>query len=77
MQLGLEGDVISNENTLDYTPVGSDGQAAAWSRDALYLPTHTIGQQIWSVLNTSTVVESETELTNLILNGADSKSDVR
>lgn len=71
VQLGLEGDVISNENTLDYTPVGSDGQAAAWSRDALYLPTHTIGQQIWSVLNTSTVVESETELTNLILNGAD------
>ena len=36
LQLGLAGDVISNEETMFFAPVDVDGQAASWSADSLF-----------------------------------------
>jgi hypothetical protein len=71
VQLGLEGDVISNEETQHYTPVDAAGQPAAWSPDSYFLPLRVTGQQIWSVLNATTVVEREIQLTDLAVNAPD------
>jgi len=69
VQLGLEGEVLSNEETLDYTPVDTEGRPAAWSRDSYVLPLSTTGQQILSVVNTALVVEKSVELTQVTVNG--------
>jgi len=69
VQLGLTGEVLSNEETIDYSPVDADGAAAAWGGDAFVLPLRTIGQQILSVLNTATVVEKEVRLAGVVING--------
>lgn len=69
LQLGLEGDVLSNEETLEFSPVDASGQPTEWSRDAFVLPLRTTGQQLLSVLNTSTLVERETRLTDVEING--------
>jgi len=71
LQLGLTGEVLSNEETLDYSPVDATGKTIAWSRDAFVLPLHTRGQQILSIVNTTTVLDRESQLTNLRLNGSD------
>lgn len=75
LQLGLEGEVISNEETLDYTPVDGQGQPAAWSADSYVLPLRVYGQQILSILNGTTLVEKETKLTDLRLNPASFEAD--
>ncbi len=69
VQLGLEGEVLSNEETLLYSPVDTEGRPAAWSRDSYVLPLRTTGQQILSVVNTALVVEKEVELTQVVVNG--------
>lgn len=69
VQLGLEGEVISNEETLDYSPVDAQGRPAAWDRQSFVLPLRRVAQQILSVVNAATVVERETLLTQLVLNG--------
>lgn len=71
IQLGLEGDVISNEETVTFTPVDANGQPAPWSKDSYVLATRIVGQQLLSVLNATLPVEKETELTNLRINGDD------
>jgi hypothetical protein len=71
LQVGLTGEVISNEETLDYKPVDAAGKPAAWTPDAFWLPLRVIGQQLLSVVNSTTVVEKETLLSDLVLNGAD------
>jgi hypothetical protein len=71
LQLGLEGDVISNEETVTFTPVDQNGQPAPWSSDSFVLPTRVVGQQLLSVLNATVAVEKETELTSLRINGDD------
>jgi hypothetical protein len=71
LQVGLTGDVISNEETLEYKPVDAAGKPAAWTPDAYWLPLRVLGQQLLSVVNSTTVVEKETLLSNLVLNGAD------
>lgn len=72
VQLGLTGDVLSNEETLEYFPVDAAGAAAAWGApDAFVLPLRTTGQQLLSVLNTATVVEREVRMTNVVVNGPD------
>lgn len=68
VQLGLEGDVVSNEETIHYNPITSDGQPAAWEPESYWLPSRMVSQQIWSIFNTTTVVEKETLLTDLELN---------
>ncbi len=75
VQIGLQGEVLSNEETIDYTPVDASGKPADWGSDAYVLPLHTIGEQILSVVNTATVVEKEVNLTGVVVNGADFDAD--
>ncbi len=68
VQIGLEGEVLSNEETLFYTPIDEHGAAAPWSPQSFILPLRLVGQQILSVVNATTVVERETRLSNVIVN---------
>ncbi len=69
VQLGLEGEVLSNEETIDYTPVDAAGKPAAWGPESFVLPLHTVGQQLLSIVNTALVVEREVTLTGATVNG--------
>ncbi len=69
VQLGLQGDVLSNEETLNYSPVDENGAPAPWTPASYFLPLEVTGQQILSVLNTATVVEKEVRLTGIRING--------
>jgi hypothetical protein len=69
LQVGLEGEVVSNEETVEFTPVNAAGEVADWSPDNYWLPLRVVGQQLWNVLNATTVVEREVQLTALVLNG--------
>ena len=71
IQLGLEGDVISNEETVTFEPLDAMGLPAAWSRDSYFLPTRIVGQQLLSVLNATLPVETETELSDVRINPED------
>jgi len=71
LQLGLEGEVISNEETQIYTPVDAGGEPAAWEEAAFVLPLRVVAQQVFSLLNGSTAVEKETVLSAVRLNPAD------
>ncbi len=70
VQLGLEGEVLSNEETLDYTPVDAAGKTAPWgAHGSFVLPLRLTGQQLLSVVNATTLVQRETDLTDVIVNG--------
>lgn len=71
IQLGLAGDVLSSEETVDYTPYDSSGTESEWSLDNFFLPTHTHGQEIFSLLNASVVVETQTDLSAITINASD------
>ena len=71
LQVGLAGEVISNEEDLHYSPVDDAGKPAAWTPDAYWLPLRTLGQQLLSLVNTTTIVEREVILSDLVLNGAE------
>jgi hypothetical protein len=71
VQVGLEGEVLSNEETLFYLPVDANGAPAPWSPESYILPLRLLGQQILSVVNTTTVVERETRLSQVRVNAAD------
>jgi hypothetical protein len=68
VQIGLEGEVLSNEETLFYTPVDANGAPGPWSAQSFVLPLRFVAQQILSVVNSATVVERETKLTNVRIN---------
>ncbi|HSM14484.1 MAG TPA: hypothetical protein VLA66_10500 [Thermoanaerobaculia bacterium] len=69
LQLGLQGEVISNEETIQYSPVDAAGQPAPWSPRSFVLPLRTVGQQLLSIVNTATVVEREVLLSSVVVNG--------
>ncbi len=71
VQLGLQGEVLSNEETMSYLPVDENGAPAAWSASSYFLPLKVTAQQVLSVLNTATVVEKEVQLTGIRINGPD------
>ncbi len=71
VQLGLTGDVLSNDETTFYTPVDANGEAAAWERSSYWLPARVVSQRLFSLLNATTVVEGLTELTGIEINPAD------
>jgi hypothetical protein len=71
VQLGLNGEVSSNEETLVYSPVDDHGGSAAWTAQTFVMPLHLLAEQILSVLNEPTVVERETFLTELSVNGTE------
>jgi hypothetical protein len=70
VQVGLEGDVISNEETHHYSPVDRAGQAAAWTSESFILPLRIIGQQTLSIVGAEVPLERETRLTGLRINGS-------
>ncbi len=69
VQLGLQGEVLSNEETMTYAPLDENGAAAPWAASSYFLPLKVVGQQILSVLNTATVVEKEVRLSGVRING--------
>ncbi|HXO18692.1 MAG TPA: hypothetical protein VOA87_02080 [Thermoanaerobaculia bacterium] len=74
VQVGLKGEVLSNEETWHYQAVDARGRTVPWaqvSADAFVLPLHLVGQQILSVVNSATVVERETVLSDLRINDPD------
>jgi hypothetical protein len=71
LQLGLAGEVISNEETVDFFPLNEAGEAAEWTAEAFYLPLRTTGQQLYSILNTATIVEREVVLREVRINNPD------
>ena len=73
VQLGLEGEVLSNEETLIYQPVDAEGDPVDWSSAAtsFVLPVRLVGQQLLSVVNATTVVERETLLSEIEINAPD------
>ncbi|MEJ2085061.1 MAG: hypothetical protein P8Y44_05195 [Acidobacteriota bacterium] len=68
VQLGLTGEVISNEETIIYTPFDTTGEPAEAATDRIWLPSRVVSQQVWSLFNTATVVEKEMELTGIAIN---------
>ena len=68
LQLGLEGEVISNEETMIFSPVNQSGQPAEWSPQSYFLPVRVVGQQILSLLNATVPVERETVLSDIRIN---------
>ncbi|MCP4664005.1 MAG: hypothetical protein GY856_52145 [bacterium] len=71
LQVELEGEVISNEETVLFTPLDAAGRPAEWTADGYYLPTRVVGQQLFSILNATIKVEKETLLSDLRLNPED------
>jgi hypothetical protein len=73
VQLGLEGEVLSNEETLFYQPLDEAGNPVDWSSaaSAWVLPVRLVGQQLLSVVNATTLVERETLLSEIEVNGDD------
>ncbi len=70
VQLGLEGEVLSNEETLEYTPVDAAGRPTSWgAAGSFVLPLRLTGQQLLSVVNATTLVQRETDLTDVTVNG--------
>lgn len=70
LQLGLSGDVVSNEETSYFRPLDTDGTTADWDGAAFVLPTRTVAQQVFNYFNANTLVEKETLLSALTINGA-------
>jgi hypothetical protein len=71
VQLGLQGEVTSNEETLEYSPIDLQGQPAPWSADSFVLPLHLLAQEILSVLDAPLLVERETLITHVQVNPPD------
>jgi len=69
VQLGLQGEVLSNEETMSYQPIDENGAPAPWSAASYFLPLEVTAQQVLSVLNTATVVEKQVRLTSVRING--------
>ncbi len=69
VQLGLEGEVISNDEAVEYAPLDASGRPGPWSAESHFLPVRLAGQQIWSILNGTAVVEREILLTDVEING--------
>jgi hypothetical protein len=68
IQLQLEGDVISNEETTFFSPIDATGAPAAWSRSSYVLPLRVVKQQLFSILNATLPIEVETELSEVRVN---------
>ena len=69
VQIGLQGDVLSNEETYYFSPVDENGQPVPWSNQAYVLPLRISGQQVYTILNTTIPVEVDNRLTEIRING--------
>jgi hypothetical protein len=68
LQLGLAGDVISNEETMFFEPVDADGMPAPWSTRSYFLPTRVEAQELQSILNAAVQVEKQSLMTDVRIN---------
>jgi hypothetical protein len=68
LQVGLIGDVISNEQTTTTEPVDAAGRPAPWEASSFFLPTKVTAQELQSILNTAVQVEKESLLTDVQIN---------
>ena len=68
IQLGLAGDVISNEQTTLTEPVDAQGNPAPWDASSFFLPTRVNAQELQSILNAAVQVEKESLLTDIRIN---------
>jgi hypothetical protein len=68
LQVGLTGEVISNEETMIFEPVDADGLPADWAPSSFILPTRVVAQELQSILNTAVHVEKESLLTEIRIN---------
>jgi hypothetical protein len=68
LQLGLAGDVISNEQTTLTEPVDAQGNPAPWDASSFFLPTRVNAQELQSILNAAVQVEKESLLTDIRIN---------
>lgn len=71
LQLGLEGEVLSNEETVFFEPVDADGKVVGWNEGGFILPTRVVGQELQSILNASVQVVKESALTQIRINRGD------
>ncbi len=71
VQIGLEGEVLSNEEIYHFSPVDENGEPAPWSREAFVLPLRISGQQVFSLLNATVPVEVDNRFTEIRINGDD------
>lgn len=71
LQIGLEDEVLSNDETVFFEPLDASGMPTEWRRDAFFLPTRIRGQQVWSVLNAAVQVEREALLSEIRINATD------
>lgn len=71
IQLGLTGEVLSSDETTFFSPVDASGATAEWSAQSYFLPLRLVGQQVWSILSASLVVEREVVLTDVAVNSTD------
>jgi len=68
VQLGLIGEVLSNEETQHLRPIDAAGAPAEWRAESFVLPLRVVSNQLWSVVNATTQVERETVLTAVTIN---------
>ena len=71
LQLGLDGNVLSNEETVTFEPIDTVGAPAPWSAESYILPTRVVGQQLLSLLNATVPVETETTVASVRINPSD------
>ncbi len=71
VQVGLEGEVIANEETQFFSPIDEKGQLAPWARESFILPLRIVGQQTLSILSATIPLELETDVTDVRINGGD------
>lgn len=71
LQLGLDGNVLSNEETVTFQPIDVQGRPAEWSSDSYVIPTRVVGQQLLSLLNSTVPVETETQVASVRINPSD------
>ncbi len=78
LQLSLEGEVLSNEETAFFEPVDDEGKVIGWTEGGFVLPTRVIGQELQSILNATVQVVKESALTGITINreGVDQRLEV-
>ena len=68
LQLGLTGEVLSNEETTFFEPVDAGGRKVGWNEEGFVLPTRVAGQELQSILNGTVQVVKESRLTKIRIN---------
>jgi hypothetical protein len=74
-QVGLEGSVLSAEETRFFAPLDRSGIRSDWTAESFVLPVRITGQQTLSILSATLPVEVETEILDVRINREDFDSN--